>query len=219
MTTTTLPQASGTCTPAQRVTRSLLGYGAVAGPFYVAVTMAQAFTREGFDLTRHQWSLLANGTLGWIHITNLVLTGLMTIAFAAGLGRALPGTTWAPRLVAVFGASLVTAGAFKADPAMGFPAGTPDGPRAVSWHGMLHLASGAVGFTCLAVACFLIARQLRHAPGWARFSRATGVLFLAGFTAVATGAGAVWANLAFTAGVLLVWAWLAAVSVKLYRTV
>ena len=34
--------------------------------------------------------------------------------------------------------------AFRADPAFGFPAGTPDGPGPVSWHGMLHLLSGAV---------------------------------------------------------------------------
>ena len=38
------------CTPAQRVTRSLLGYGVIAGPVYVGVTLAQALTRDGFDL-------------------------------------------------------------------------------------------------------------------------------------------------------------------------
>jgi len=44
-----------------RVTRSLLGYGILAGPLYIVVALAQALTRDGFDLSRHPWSLLANG--------------------------------------------------------------------------------------------------------------------------------------------------------------
>ena len=67
----------------------------------------------------------------------------MVIAFAVGLRRALTpgvGARWAPRLVAVYGAGLVAAGVFRADPALGFPVGTPDGPEPVSWHGMLHFA-------------------------------------------------------------------------------
>lgn len=43
------------CTPEGRVTRSLLGYGVLAGPVYVAVSLGQALIREGFDLTRHEW--------------------------------------------------------------------------------------------------------------------------------------------------------------------
>ena len=203
------------CTPAQRVTRSLLGYGVIAGPFYLVVSLAQAFTRRGFDPVRHEWSLLANGGLGWIQIANLVLTGLMVVACAVGLGRAVP-SAWAPRLVGIYGASLVGAGVFRADPSFGFPAGTPAGPAPVSWHGMLHLVCGAVGFACLAVACFVLAR---HVPRLAGLSRVTGVVFLVGFGAVAAGAGAVWANLFFTGAVILVWAWLSTVSVNLYRSI
>src|SRR4051795_8339662 len=80
------------CDPATRVTKSLLGYGVIAGPAYVVVSLTEALTRDGFDLTRHAWSMLSNGDLGWIHITTLVVTGLMIIAFAAGLRRSLrPG--------------------------------------------------------------------------------------------------------------------------------
>jgi len=57
---------ASTCSPAGRVTRSLLGYGILAGPVYVAVSLAQAATRDGFDLRRHAWSLLSNGSLGWL---------------------------------------------------------------------------------------------------------------------------------------------------------
>jgi hypothetical protein len=204
-----------TCDPALRTTRSLLGYGVIAGPIYVLVSLTEALTRDGFDLRRHTWSLLSNGHLGWIHITTFLVSGLMTVAFAVGLRRAQgPGSVWAPRLVGGYGVSLLCAGVFRADPALGFPAGTPD--KTVSWHGIAHLAAGGVGFACLVAACFVIARRLAD-PAWAAFSRATGVAVLAGFLCVAAGAGQTWANLTFTAAVIASWAWLCALAVHLYR--
>jgi hypothetical protein len=147
----------------------------------------------------------------------------LVLAFAVGVRRALaggPAARWAPRLIGIYGASLIAAGAFRADPAYGFPAGTPDGPGSVSWHGTLHLLSGAVGFTALVVACFVLARRYtrdgRRAQAVA--ARVTGIVFLLGFGAVAAGAGARVANLAFTTAVILVWGWLAAVAVDRYRT-
>jgi Protein of unknown function (DUF998) len=211
------------CDRATAITRSLLGYGVVAGPLYAVVSLAQALTRDGFDLARHQWSLLSNGDLGWVQVTNFVLTGLMTVAFAVGLRRALgtgPGATWAPRLVAAYGVGLVVAGIFRADPTLGFPPGTPAGRGAVSWHGFVHLTAAGIGFTCLAVACFVLARRLAAdgQRGWAAYSRVVGAVFLAGFGCVAAGAGAVWANLAFVAAVLVVFAWLSALAARLYRS-
>ncbi|WP_440070501.1 DUF998 domain-containing protein [Streptosporangium sp. OZ121] len=208
--------------PWPSLTRSLLGYGVVAGPVYVAVSLAQALTREGFDLTRHAWSMLANGDLGWIQIANLVVAGLASVACAIGLRRALVpgrGATWAPRLVGAYGVSLVGAGIFRADPGMGFPAGTPEGPGPVSWHGMLHFACGAVGFLCVIVACFVIGRRFaaEGRTGWAVHSRLTGAVFLVTFAAMASSGGAVWANLAFVAGIVVVWGWLSALSLHLRR--
>ncbi|WP_327005669.1 DUF998 domain-containing protein [Dactylosporangium sp. NBC_01737] len=204
---------------ANRVTRSLLGYGMLAGPFYVAVSLAQALSRDGFDLTRHAWSLLANGEHGWIQVTNFILTGLMVLAAAAGLHRALPGTPWVARLVGVYGAGLVAAGLLRADPAMGFPAGTPEGPGTVSWHGLGHLAAGGVGFLSVIVACFVLARRFSREGrrGWAAYSRVSGALFLVGFAGIASGNSAPALTLGFVAAVLVIWAWLAAVSSKLYR--
>jgi hypothetical protein len=204
------------------VTKTLLAYGVLAGPVYVGVSLAQALTRDGFEPTRHQWSLLCNGPYGWVQIANFVVTGLMMGAMAAGLRRALrPGrrAVLAARLVGGFGASLVAAGVFRADPALGFPPGTPDDVARVSWHGMLHLAAAGVGFTCLAVACLVVAREFttEGARGWARYSRITGVGFLAGFVAVATGGGAGWANLAFVAAVVMVLAWVSVLAARLYR--
>ncbi|MDF5756112.1 DUF998 domain-containing protein [Spongiactinospora sp. TRM90649] len=213
------------CDRRTRVTRSLLGYGIIAGPLYVTVSLAQALTREGFDLTRHAWSLLANGDLGWIQITNLLVAGLAVIAAALGMRRGLaggPGARWTPRLVAGYGLGLLASAVFTADPSMGFPAGTPQGPGAVSTHGLLHLAAGAagaVGFAALIAATLVHARRLAAdgRPAAAAWSRTTGVLFALAFACVATGGGAVWANLAFTAGILIAWTWLSVTSLRLYR--
>jgi hypothetical membrane protein len=218
MTTTTLP-TTRPCEPATAVTRSLLGWGAVAGPFYVAVSLAQALTRDGFDLSRHPWSLLENGSLGWVQSANFVLTGAMVAAFAVGLRRAGVGR-WAPRLLALYGAGLAAAGIFTADPMAGFPAGTPAGPaEAPTWHGALHLAAGGVGFLGMVAGCLVLGRRFaaQGRRGWALSARVTGVAFLAAFAGVSTGSAA--ATLPFVAGVVLSFGWLAALAVDTYKTV
>ncbi len=213
------------CPPAPvRVTKSLLGYGVIAGPFYVAASLAEALTRSGFSLARDDWSLLANGTLGWIHMLVLVLTGLMVGAAAAGVVRQLhaerrnAASGW---FLGVYAAGLVGAGFFVADPAEGFPVGTPPGPTVTpSWHGTLHIVFGGTGFLGLITACLVLAWQFRglHQLSWAIFSLVTGVLFLAAFAGIATGGAASSAGvLAFTGAVILAWTWLALVSVHLYR--
>jgi hypothetical membrane protein len=211
------------CTPRGRITRSLLGYGVLAGPFYIAVSVGQALVRDGFDLTRHEWSLLANGPGGWIQILNLVLTGLMVVAAAVGFRRALRegrAARWAPRLLGVYGIALVAAGIFRADPMNGFPAGTPEGPPVhPTLAGTLHLAAGGVGFLALVAATWLLAARFRHEGRrrQAAVTRATGVLFLVAFAGIASGAVSPALNLAFTAAVVLTWAWLSLASLQQYR--
>ena len=209
------------CTRAARITKSLLGYGVIAGPIYVVVSLTQALTRDGFDLSKHAWSLLANGDFGWIQIANFIVAGLMTVVAAVGLRRALSpgrGRTWAPLLIAAYGVSLVGAGIFHADPAQGFPVGTPQ-TTTISWHGMLHFMLGGIGFLCLIAACFVLASRFTRAGqrrlAW--FSGVTGVFFLAGFAGIASGSHGP-TTLAFVAAVLTVWAWLTTISVHFYRT-
>jgi hypothetical protein len=210
--------------PRDRVTRLLLGCGVLAEPVYVVVSLAQALTRDGFDLTRHEWSLLANGPHGWIQVVNLIASGAMVITGAIGLrrflsDRAAPGR--AATALAVYGLGLLAAGVFRADPSDGYPPGTPAGTNhEVSWHGALHLATASIGFLGLIVACLMMGGWFRRTAmaGWARYSRVTGVLFLAAFVGIAVGAGHVAANLAFTAAVLLASAWVSAVFVWTYRS-
>jgi hypothetical protein len=97
-----------------------------------------------------------------------VLTGAMIATGAIGLSRALPenerGRRAASRLLAGYGLCLVAAGVFIADPANGFPAGSPAGrPDEFSMHGTLHLVFGSIGSLCLIVVCFVVARiAARH---------------------------------------------------------
>ncbi|MBB5789757.1 DUF998 domain-containing protein [Jiangella mangrovi] len=213
---------AATPTAASAVTRRssrLLAAGVVAGPLYVATVVAQYFFRDGYDPTRHAASVLANGDFGWVQITNFAVAAVLTVSAAAGLRRSGVAGTWTPRLVGVYGLSLLGAAVFVADPVEGFPAGTTAAEATVTWHGSAHLAAGAVGFTCLAVACFVLGRRLRRAGriGAWRYSAGTGIAILAGFVAIAGSAGATWGVLAFTAGILAGWVWLSVTCAKLAR--
>ena len=219
------PARSRECTPAERVTKSLLGYGVICGPFYVVVALIQALLRPGFNISRDDVSLLSNGSFGWVQIANFVVTGLMVVCCAVGAWRALGsgrGATWGPLLLGVFGLGLIAAGVFVADPMNGFPAGAPAGrPTSVSVHGMLHIVSAGIGFAALIASCFVFASRLaRDGKGnLALLSRVTGVAFLAGFVGVASGSSSTLVVAAFWIALLVVWGWLASLAVHLYRQV
>jgi len=203
-----------------KLTRALLICGLIAGPIYIVVGLIQALTRPGFDLMRHDLSLLANGDLGWIQITNLVLSGLLVIAFAFGMRRALHGSrggTWGPLLVGVYGLGLIGAGFFTADPAFGFPPGTPPDAHTISWHGLLHFITAGIGFLALIAACMVMARRFasQGLRGWAIYSVGSGILFFAAFVGVATGSGQSWSVIGFWIGILFIWAWIWALAMKL----
>ena len=144
-------------TPSDRsgqLTRALLACGIVAGPLWVGVVLVQMLTRPGFDLRRHAVSVLSLGDLGWIQVANFIVAGLLVIACAVGLRRALQrgrAGTWGPLLVGVYGLGLVGAGLFSADPVPGFPPGTTPATQ-FSTHGALHLLFSSVAFLSLIAA-------------------------------------------------------------------
>lgn len=220
----TANQASPATEPssAAKVTRSLLGYGVIAGPIYLVTYLVQGLVRDGFDFSRHAASLLTTGAYGWVQVVNFLLTGAMIVTAAVGLRRAMPtgrGRTFGPLLLGVHGVGMIAAGIFPADPAFGFPAGTPDGPGTVSWHGLAHLAAGGIGFLCFIGACLVFARRFAGLGrrGWAIFSAVTGVVFLAGFVGIASGSAGPVTTLPFVGAVVLSFVWLSALSVRTYR--
>ncbi len=202
-------------------TRSLLGLGVLAGPFYLTVGLIQAGTRDGFDLMRHPLSVLANGPGGWVQTANFVLTGVMVPAAAAGFLRALgPQARAVSWFLGGFGASMIVAAVFPADPMDGFPVGTAPGPpTSISTPGLAHFVAGALGFTFLAVSCLVAARVIsrRTAPSLARLSFFSGLAVLLGFF----GGPALPSKSAVVLGiwfsVLVGWGWLAVMSRHLSR--
>jgi hypothetical protein len=106
--------------------RALLACGAVAGPLYVTVTLAQALTRDGFDLRQHRFTYLTTGDFGWVHQSNMMVVGVLTVLLAVGVRQTLrtaKGAVWAPRLLGLFGAAYFIGGLLTADPVVGFPPG------------------------------------------------------------------------------------------------
>lgn len=165
MTTTAVAPAATTATTsaADARTRRQLAALALGFPLWAAVSVAQAATREGFDILRHPLSLLSTGDLGWLQIANFVVAGVVALVGALGLRTAMrgtPGGVWAPRLVAAAGIGLVGAGFLVMDPGANFPVGAPDDLPLVSWHAVGHMVAGTVSFTALIAACFVLARHL-----------------------------------------------------------
>lgn len=205
----------------------LLACGAVAGPLYIVIGAFQMLIRPGYDPTRHDLSLMSNGELGWIQITNFVLTGLLVIAGAMGIRQSLRGNrggTWGPLLVGIYGLGLIGAGIFVADPALGFPPGTPADAHEISMNGLMHFVSGGIGFLALIAACFVFARRFHalHEHKWTVYCIATGIVFFAAFVGIATGSQLgervlVFVTLAFTAAVVNTWIWISAISIKLIK--
>jgi hypothetical protein len=203
-----------------QLTRFLLACGIIAGPIYILVGLAQILAREGFDVTRHPLSLMSNGNLGWIQITNFILTGILVVLGAIGLRRAVSeDKRWrrGALFVGLYGVCVIGGGVFAADPALGFPPGTPDVyPETMSWHGLLHFIFGQLGFLALIIASFIFARYFAAAGlrGWAVFSAFTGSFFLAAIIASIAAAGAAWTMIALYVAVALSWVWLSALSLR-----
>ena len=147
-----------------QLTSKLLTAGFLAGPFFIALSLLQAFTREGFDWIRHPASLLSLGDLGFIQIANFVITGMLFIACAVGLKRILTagvGRKWLSRLFVVVGIAFILGGVFVADPAFGFPPGTPEGmPKQTSWHSIIHGFAPVIGSLAISAALLIFARRL-----------------------------------------------------------
>jgi hypothetical membrane protein len=201
-------------------TGTLLRCGVLAGPIFATVGLVQAATREGFDIRHHALSLLSNGPLGWIQITNFLLTGTLIVAAAVGLRRVLTGSKWAPRLVGMFGLGMIGAGVFVADPMNGFPVGAPAGaPDPMTWHGAMHMVVGGIAFLALIAACVVVGRRFaaQGQKAWAWYSVVTGVAFFAAFAGISSGSGAVAVNLAFVVTVMNALGWVTALCAHLYR--
>jgi Protein of unknown function (DUF998) len=202
-------------------TRPLLVCGVVAGPMYVVVAMAQALTRDGFDLRQHRFSWLTAGDLGWIQKSNMVLVGVLAVLFAVGVRQVLRtgrGAAWGPRLLALFGVAYIVGGLLTADPVAGFPPGTTSEMVHTTWHAAVQNASRGVSTLSLIAANLAIAMWFAAdgRRGWAWFYGAGFPVVLATLTSV--GFVATRDRSAFAVAILATpWILVTALAIHLYR--
>lgn len=173
-------------------TRNLLACGVVAGPFFTVVYLVEGATRAGYDPLRHPVSSLALGDPGWTQTVNFLVTGLLTLAFAIGLRRALPspgGSTWGPLLIGACAVGLLGAGVFATDPLGGYPPGTPAQLQQYSTSGALHQLFSTLVFVGLPAACLVFARRFAAwgERGWAAYSIVSCVAFVVLFVLASFG--------------------------------
>ena len=198
------------------VTRSLLGCGVLAGPFYLALGVGQGLVREGFSFARHPLSALANGPGGWVQTANFVVSALLVLAAFAGIARVDAQRSRGMRgALIVYALGMIAAAFFPTDPIDGFPPGTPLGvPTTMSTTGVVHLIAGAVTFIAMAVACWAGARTMskRGERGLSRFSLLAGFVVFLGFFGGAAFSSSVGGVAGIWLAVVTGWTWLAIVS-------
>ncbi|PZS02917.1 MAG: DUF998 domain-containing protein [Candidatus Chloroheliales bacterium] len=170
-------------------TRLLLICGVIGPLLFMIVALVEGATRPGYVAWRDFISELSLSDQGWEQIANFIVSGLLFIAFAVGLRQALrtgKGATAGPILLMMFGLFLILSGIFVTDSSTGYPSGAPTGQLAANTlHGKLHGISGLLAFTCLAAACFVMARRFAGNPnwkGWTALSVICGLLIVVGFT-------------------------------------
>ena len=217
-----------------RLTRWLLAAGVVGPLLFVIALFVEGATRPDYSAWRNFGSELSLSSQGWEQVANFYLCGLLCIAFAFGLRRALGtgrGATWGPILIAVFGLSLISAGIFTTDASLGYPPGVPIHYvpfMRQSLHAIIHGFSGLVAFASLAAACFVLARRFAGNPvwrGWALYSVLVGLILIASFIAAnATSVldmRGVWPNaptgLIQRIGIVAGWSWVALLAARLLR--
>jgi len=207
---------------AAAITRSLLGWGVVAGMFYLAVGLVQGLTRDGFSFSEHALSLLMLGEGGWVQSANLMVSGAMVVAAALGFNKAMSpgkGAVSASFLVGIYGAALIGSGFFPPDPVDGFP--NSGSAAEATTEGLMHIALGGTGFLALVAATFVVAGWLsrRGDSGAATRSRIAGAIVLVGFVGGAALSTATPGVVMLWVAVVTGWLWLAITSLGLYRTV
>ena len=203
-----------------QLTRLMLTGGIIAGPIYIILELAQMLTREGFEITRHPLSMLSLGDLGWVQITNFIVTGILVLLAAIALRRLAEADKRLRRgafLIGLYAVCVIVGGIFVTDPSLGFPPGTPDVyPETFSSHALVHFIAGQIAFLSLIVASFVYGKYfaVNQMRKWATFSRLTGGTFLAAIiapipaAAMESIAGLALASIFLYIAVALGWVWL-----------
>lgn len=194
--------------PLGAVDRALLLAGALLGPLFYAVVVAEMATRPGYSIRVHPLSLLELGPGGWVQSLNFAVCGLLALLFAVGLLR-----RGEPRrigsLFLLSGLGLLVVAKFPPDPYLGFPPGAPmTGGGPLSAHARLHGLGFMLTFLPLIIAPLAVGWRARAGqPRLATLSFLAGglipLVLAAGFAVQR------WNSLAFFAVGILAFGWMA----------
>ncbi|MCL5995126.1 MAG: DUF998 domain-containing protein [Chloroflexi bacterium] len=205
--------------------RLLLACGAIGPLLFIVVFLIEGATRADYNPLRQPVSSLSIGDFGWMQVANFIITGLLLLAFAIGLRRALRpsgGWMWGPLLVGLVGIGLIGAGIFISDPLNGYPPGTPLVPTVRSVHGRLHDLFGLPVFMGLPIACFVFSRRFARLGerGWAAYSALSGFAMLVTFVVAGMGFGqtpgfADFAGVFQRLSIIIGWTWIALFAFRL----
>jgi len=201
--------------------RWLLFAGVAAALLFFVVPTIEIFRRPAFDISRHAISMLSLGEGGWKMKAVFVVSGVLTLACAAGmlgvLGRGWAGFS-ALLLIGAYGVGLVLAGIYDAPAGLGFPAGTPlDQQPVMTREATLHSVAFMVAFSGLILACFALGTHFlleeQFVLGVVSLIAGLGLPAL-----IALGvAGKIAPGIAFYWAGMFAWLWLAVAAVHLTR--
>lgn len=139
--------------------RKWSGAAGIAGPIlFTTAFVAEGFWQPGYSHVADPVSALAAGPYGWVQDVNFVVFGVLTIAFAIGVHRALrpsrAGTIGSTFLL-VSGAALVLAAVFPARDASGAVTDQPG-----------HVLAAVLAFLGAGIGFAAVSRRLARHPHW-----------------------------------------------------
>jgi hypothetical protein len=191
--------------------------GLVAGPFFLISVGLNTWAsidylhQLGWEFVGGEqvpWpSSLARGPYGWAQVATFVVTGLLIVILAIAVRDQLPrrrASSFAVVLLALLGVALMLAG-FRVDAPM-LSGGDPE-----TWNGWVHASAFLLIIATGVLAPLTTALAVRSEPGWrpiAVVSVAASVLFVV-FLFLP------WGNASFLMAIVTLFAWIAAVAVRL----
>lgn len=166
--------------------------GLIGPALFIVVFLIEGATRANYNPLRQPVSSLAIGEPGWMQSANFIISGLLILASAIGLGQVLRTSirsVWGPGLIGLVAIGLIGAGIFTCDPMNGYPPGTPLVPAVRTINGRLHDLFSLPVFTALPAACFVFARRFAKSSqrGWAAYSICAGLGMFAFFVLAGMG--------------------------------
>jgi hypothetical membrane protein len=181
MTTTPAPASTADETHTDRFTVASARAGILGPALFTAVFLAlEAVLGDRYDRVAEVVSALEATPYGWIQRLNFVVFGLLTLAFATGLHRAVRPSRLGvagPALLGVSGIGLLLAAMFP----------LREDANGVTYDPGGHVVAGVMFFATSAIGLVMLSRRLARDPRWRGLSRyvlTAGAAAMAGFVLI-----------------------------------